>query len=115
MYQNQDASIIIRSKKDLEEYANKYDHKIYYEEREEDGELKTRLDKYDEEFFKNKALALYYLELSSGSDRVTLQEPSVSGNNIKINYHIDYPEIGTCDMNGYVIVVEIDKSITKIN
>ena len=77
--------------------------------------LKTTLSKYDEEFFKTKSLALAYIELSSGSDNVILKEPYIKDNTIKINYDIDSPKIGTCDMSGYVIVVEIDKNITEIN
>ena len=113
-YRN-DSRIIIKSKQELDEYTRKYDNKYYESDRKVDGKLKTTLSKYDEEFFKTKSLALVYVELSSGSIKVTLKEPAVSGNTIKIDYDMEYPEIGTCDMNGYVIVVEIDKNITEIN
>lgn len=110
-----DARIIISSKKELDEYTGKYDNKRYEGDRKVDGKLKTTLSKYDEEFFKTKSLALAYVELSSGSDNVILKEPSIKDNTIKISYDIDSPKIGTCDMSGYVIVVEIDKNITEIN
>jgi len=113
-YRN-DSRIIIKSKQELDEYTGKYDNKYYEGDRKVDGKLKTTLSKYDEEFFKTKSLALVYVELSSGSIKVTLKEPAVSGNTIKIDYDMEHPEIGTCDMNGYVIVVEIDKNITEIN
>ena len=67
MYQNEDASIIISSEDELNEYIDKYGKEA----------LKSKLEKYDKNFFKKKSLALHYIELSSGSIKVTPIEPTV--------------------------------------
>ena len=83
---------------------------------ESSGKLNRLLQDYDEEYFKEKSLALVYVELSSGSDSVEFVKATKFGSSINVSYKIVYPEdgIGTCDMSGYIVVVEITKDITKI-
>ena len=113
-YSAKETQTVISSKKELDEYVDKYDRKTYSDTKEFDGELKITLSKYNEDFFESKSLALYYIELSSGSIHVTPLDPIIEGDTITINYEVDVPGIGTCDMNGYVVVVEVSKDIKNI-
>ncbi len=103
----QNIELIISNKLELENFLNgitEYNKPIIHD----------TLQKYNDEFFNNKSLAIYYIELSSGSDSVNLLEPWIDGNTVCIKYSIDFPEIGTCDMSGELIVVEVDKNINHV-
>ena len=98
------------------EFIQKYDNKSWdLEGNEIDGKVSRKLKKYDEEYFKNKSLALYYVALTSGSDTVVVSEPEIKEDTIIVKYKINTPEMGTCDMSGGLIVLEVDKSINKIS
>lgn len=114
VFKNGDGKVVISSKKELEQYISKYDRKTYSDTKTFDGELKRKLDKYGEDFFENKSLVLYYIELSSGSTSVSALEPTVKGDKITINYEVIEPPIGTCDMNGYVYVAEVSKKVKNV-
>ncbi len=107
---------IISSKSDLNEFILKYDEKGWdLEGNEIDGQISNELQKYDEKYFETKSLALYYVGLTSGSETLSIYEPEIKGDTVIVKYEINVPNIGTCDMSGELIVVEIDKSITKIS
>lgn len=114
--QTDDATIIISTKEELNKYIKKYDRKSWdIEGNEIDGEISRCLNKYDEQFFNAKSLVLYYVELTSGSQSVDLDEPQIDGDTISIKYKVKEPENGTCDMSGEIIVVEVDKAVKKID
>ncbi len=107
---------IISTTSSLDEFILKYDNKSWdIEENEIDGNVSRELKKYDDEYFKNKSLALYYVELTSGSETVVVSEPEIKEDTIIVKYKINTPPIGTCDMSGELIVLEVDKSINKIS
>ena len=58
---------------------------------------------------------LYYIILTSGSQSVDLDEPEIKGDSIVVKYKVNIPEIGTCDMSGELVVIEVDKNIKKID
>lgn len=108
-------SAIISTKEELNKYIVKYDNKAWDSEGNEiDGQISKWLNKYDEQFFKTKSLALYYIILTSGSQSVDLDKPEIKGDSIIVKYKINEPEIGTCDMSGNLVVVEVDKNIKKV-
>lgn len=107
---------IISSKEELDKYIDKYDRKSWDLERNEiDGEISRCLSKYDEQFFNKKSLVLYYVELTSGSQAIVIDKLQIDGDTISIQYKVKGPEIGTCDMSGKIIVVEVDKNVKKID
>lgn len=105
----------------LEDYASfksffyKYNNKVY------DGTgnvVKTTADevlnKYDEEFFEEKSLAVKYISVNSGSITINKVYGTIDGEKIKITYEENRPEVGTMDMSGYFLIVEVSKKITGI-
>ena len=89
-----------------------------YEEFIENSNLQEiHLDKYDKQFFEGKSLAIAFVDTNSGSNRIIIGDIKVIGNKLNIEYYIQYPEseIGTMDMAGEIIIVEIDKNVNEIN
>lgn len=70
---------------------------------------------YDEEYFKNKSLAILGVDLGNGSLCIDSIKATKENNSVKIDYKISHSnETGTTDMRKQYIVVEIDKDITDI-
>ncbi|MBR2240414.1 MAG: hypothetical protein IJ890_03400 [Clostridia bacterium] len=70
---------------------------------------------YDEEYFKNKSLAILGVDLGNGSLYIDSIKATKENNSVKIDYKISHSnETGTTDMRKQYIVVEIDKDITDI-
>lgn len=110
-----DEKIIITNRQELEEYCNKYNSYSYFQNGDKGtGRLDLLIEKYGDSFFEEKSLAIMYVGLTSGSDSVEFESATKINSNIAIKYHIDRPEIGTCDMSGKLIIVEVDKEITDI-
>lgn len=114
-----DRSQLITSYKDFETYCKKYNEYAYDGQGnviKSTGKLNSLVEKYDKKFFEEKSLALVYVELSSGSDAVEFIGATKDGNSVTVLYRILYPAggIGTCDMSGYIVYVEVDKDITNI-
>ncbi len=112
-------SQLITSYKDFEEYCQKYNDYAYDGQGnviKSTGKLNSLVEKYDKKYFEKKSLALVYVELSSGSNSVEFLGATKDGNCATIMYRIVYPAggIGTCDMSGYIVYVEVDKDITNI-
>lgn len=82
-----------------------------------EGQYKS--DKYNEDFFKTKALIVIGLRETSGSIRHEVKK--VTKEDGKINIKIDriVPEIGTADMAEWEIYIEVNKAdigdITEVN
>ena len=72
------------------------------------------LNKYDEEYFNNKSLAILYISLGSGSITIEYKNAYIEDKIVKIKYDENVPEIGTMDMSGYFIVVEVPKGIERV-
>ena len=60
----------------------------------------------------NNNLAIYYIKTNSGSIRIGNVTTNIVDNELILNYDLISPEIGTMDMNGFMIIIEIDKTIT---
>lgn len=72
------------------------------------------LSKYSEEYFKNKSLAVKYISLGSGSITISSVYGIIEDKKISFEYEKNSPEIGTMDMNGYFLIVEVNKDIKEI-
>ena len=98
----EDSSVILDNYNDFRDYFknnSKYD---------------DILNEYKEDFFENKSLAVKYITLSSGSITITDVYGKVDGNKVIISYEENVPEIGTADMSGYFVIVEVPKNITTV-
>ena len=68
------------------------------------------ISKYDTHWFDEKALIIIPLIETSGSNRHQVLSYQVEESKLKVNIKSIIPEIGTCDMAGWHIIVEINKS-----
>jgi hypothetical protein len=70
--------------------------------------------KYNEEFFTDKSLAVKYISLGSGSITISSVYGIIDGEKISFEYEKNSPDIGTMDMSGYFLIVEVSKNIKEI-
>ena len=70
-------------------------------------------NKYNEKYFNTKSLAILNIVTGTGMNKLKSINISVSGDTLICNANIDYTksQIVTDDINGKLILVEIDKSI----
>ncbi len=69
--------------------------------------------KYDEAFFDDNVLLLIYVGEGSGSIRHKVNEIQVEDGKLSVFIDRIVPEVGTCDMAGWLITVELDSSVTS--
>lgn len=72
-------------------------------------------EKYNEEFFKTKALIVIEVQEGSGSVRHEVSKVVKNGDIITVGIKRIAPEFGTADMAEWAIFVEIDKSVVDDN
>ena len=112
--ENMDGTSIIRSAEELHRY---YDELKAVSMNELDDDLVWRLtgEQYNDAFFAENFLVLITVSEPSGSNRHELI--SITDDNGVLSIHIDrlLPEIGTADMAGWLIVIELssDNSINE--
>ncbi|MFR1709388.1 MAG: hypothetical protein ACLSV2_10835 [Clostridium sp.] len=99
---------IVKSKKDLKEHEAKVKgltvSKLSYVKENSEADL----NKYNDEFFTNKALIVITLDESSGSVRHNVKNVVKDGNNITIAIERKVPEFGTSDMAEWNIYIELN-------
>ena len=105
---------VIESLEELEEYynANKEKHNLGHREKVYSDTTIGFADatkEYDEEFFKDHNIVLVLLTASSGSIRYKVENINLNDGVMEINITKKTPEIGTCDMAGWHVLVEIEK------
>ena len=99
-------------KTNMDEYGLHHKEKVY-----EDTTIGfvDAVEEYDEEYFKEKTLVIVLLTENSGSIRHKVTKASVNEGTMEIKIKRVVPEIGTCDMAGWHIIIETDKQeIEKI-
>ncbi len=69
--------------------------------------------KYDEAFFEDNVLLLIYVGEGSGSIRHKINEIQVEDGKLSVFIDRIVPEVGTCDMAGWLITVELESSVTS--
>ncbi len=106
--------IIIANADELKEFYNKIETDDY----NTDGinRVIELFKNYDEEYFKNKSLAIMSVMLYNSGENIELNSAIKDGNSVKIEYEINSLTEGVALMvvsKGF-IVVEVDKDITNI-
>lgn len=104
--------VVLSSKEEMDTYLQTVS------ENENDMAMVTAMsDKYDEEYFKEKSLALVYVVMPSEGVTVEYEGSSIQDNIITVQYKVNELEEGTVGatvMTASFIVLEVDKDITEI-
>ena len=112
---------IIRSVGELHEYYSVNKDKYDFERKDEVYSDTTigfldACDKYDEAYFKNQILVMVLLEEGSGSIRHNVESVKVAQDDkLYINICAIVPEVGTCDMAEWHILIEPEDGIDVVN
>ena len=69
---------------------------------------------YDQDYFNDNNLAIYYAPTNSGSVRIKSVRTVINNNTLEAVYELLIPEVGTMDMSGFMITIETDKSINNV-
>ena len=105
----QNSKVVLSSKEDMDTYLQAI---------LEDDKMTTVINnKYDEEYFKEKSLALVYVVMPSGGMTVEYEGSVIQDNTITVQYKVNELEegmVGTAEMTAACIVLEVDKDITEI-
>lgn len=115
-----DKKIIISSHQELEEYKNKFViggkyNKDGYQGNNSIETLNRCLEKYDDDYFKDKSIALVYVDLTNSAEFVEKAEAEIQGNSVKVNYIMgSYGDVGLCVMGASIIITEVDQGINTI-
>lgn len=107
---------IISSKEELKSFYKKNKELLYLEHREKVYADSTIgfidvIEKYDEKYFKKNNLALIYFTEHSGSITHEIKDISINEEIIYISIKQNYPEYLTCDMAGWLLILEIEKGL----
>lgn len=112
---NAKSAVLIDNYDSFSTYLEKYSRKIYDEYGNIISTTTDELKKeYDENYFKDNNLAIQYVPTNSGSIKIKWVRTKIKDDTLEIKYDLDVPKIGTMDMNGFIIIVETDKSIKKV-
>lgn len=108
---------IIRSVDELNSYYNENKEKYSLERREDPASDSTigfldACDKYNAEYFEDQILVMVLLEEGSGSNRHNVDNVKLgSDGKLYISIRSIVPEVGTCDMAEWHILIEPEKNI----
>ena len=94
--------VIIKEYSTFKNYFSKYDN------------MKNVINRYNEDFFVGSSLAIQYVTVNSGSITIIDVEGNVIDNKVSITYEEKRPEVGTADMSGYFLIVEVPKTVEEI-
>ena len=78
------------------------------------GGFTEGLSALDEAFFAEQSLLILYLEESSGSNRHRVDQVIVEDGTVTVTLTTLQPEIGTCDMAYWAILIPIDKGSANL-
>ena len=112
--------IPIRSERELLDYyrSNKDTYQFdrqYSGSADMAGDVFTGNGLYDNAFFKNHFLLLIVLEEGSGSVRHKVESVTRVNGSLSVNIVRTIPEIGTCDMAQWHIIVVLDRAISDMD
>jgi len=109
---------VIRSVDELNAYYNTNKDKYNLERRSDPASDSTigfldAVDKYTAEYFEKQILVMVLLEEGSGSNRHNIDNVKHgSDGKLYVSIRRDVPEVGTCDMAEWHILIEPEKDIT---
>ena len=101
-----DGSVIIKSAQELEKFFEDL-KAANYNELNEDLVVRFTGGLYDDSFFADNYLVLITVAENSGSNRHALSDISIEDNELHINIDRELPEMGTADMAGWLIIIEL--------
>ena len=106
---------ILSSKEELNAFYEKYKDTLYLEHREKVYVDSTigffdAIEKYDEEYFKGNNLIIIYITEPSGSITHDIKNISIKDNTIEISISQKSSEYLTCDMAGWLLILEIENT-----
>jgi len=111
---NMEDTAIVRSVNELEKF---YEDLKAVSSGELDSDLAWRFTdgQYNESFFTDNLLVMITVSETSGSNRHALSSITEDNDVLKINIDREVPDIGTADMAGWLIIIELTNnySITK--
>lgn len=70
-------------------------------------DMVAALSQYDDTYFSSGALLVIELHETSGSNKITVTDVDSSGSKIEIKATRSVPEIGTCDMAYWYIIIKV--------
>ena len=107
---------LITSKEELSKFYEEYKTIIDLEHRKKLYSDSTigfvdAVEHYDEEYFKENNLIIIYLTEPSGSIRHDIKDITIKDNTIDINIAQKSPDYGTCDMAGWLLILEVENTV----
>jgi len=108
---NMEDTSIIRS---VDELSDFYEDLKLLNDNELDDDLAWRFTdgNYNDDFFANNFLVMITVSETSGSNRHALSSISEDNNELTINIDREVPDIGTADMAGWLIIIELSNNYT---
>jgi hypothetical protein len=100
---------------DLKQFKSDFNHLFMFDRGYDDiWSFNKSVENYDDSFFDSNSLIAVYITSGSGSDRFNLTRIE-SGTSFDIYIQKDYntPDVGTCDMAGTLMIVEISDDVLK--
>lgn len=112
---NEKSAVLIDNYDSFSTYLEKYCKKSYDKYGNIISTTTAELKKeYDKNYFKDNNLAIQYVPTKSGSIKIKWVRTKIKDDTLEIKYNLDVPKIGTMDMNGFIIIIETDKSIKHV-
>lgn len=107
---------VIKSREELEEYLNTNKKQYGLGHREKvysDSTIgfEDAIVDYDEEWFKDHNIVLVLLTANSGSIRFKATNVNINEGKMDISFTQKAPEMVTCDMAGWHIIIETEKTL----
>lgn len=111
---NINAPVVVTTYEDFINYLDSF-KTTYYDSngQPENSSTDAIRAQYNQVYFDDNNLAIYYAPTNSGSIRIKNVQTKINGSTVEIKYDYIKPEVGTMDMNGFIITVEVNKNITK--
>jgi len=102
-----DNSIIVKSAHELENFYNDL-IAVTYNELNSDLVARITDGQYDDSFFADNYLVLITVAENSGSNSHALSDIAVENDELTIHIDRELPEMGTADMAGWLIIIELE-------
>lgn len=113
--ENVNSPVLLTTYEDFIDYISTFKNNYY------DGEgnaVSSSTDalkvQYDQDYFYENNLAIYYAPTNSGSIKIRNVRTIIKSDTLEAVYELEIPEVGTMDMSGFMITIETDKSIKHV-
>ncbi len=96
-----------RSKNDMNKFRNMFASILTFHKFDEVVET------CDDTFFEDYAVVLTYVTAGSGSVRYSVSNVIFNNNSLDITLSVTHPEIGTCDMAGWFVMIFVPNTVLE--